>query len=111
MISAGRATLIWAPDPFGHYPEQEWASARLFEVESGDQGDLIVDLCCGWGRSHPACGRGRADIARSAATLVDRRRDPQECIMVISNSYKGDAIQADRPLHRFSRLGGDLILP
>ena len=93
-----RATHIWAPDPFGHYPEQEWASARLFEVESfGDQGDLIVDLCCGWGRIlHAAAAGGYSTIG---CDLVDRRRDPH-----IDNGFKFVSRRRHRrpAAHRFA---------
>jgi hypothetical protein len=71
-----RNTHIWEQDPYGHYPEPPWTSARLFDVESfGAKGALILDPCCGWGRiPHNAIVAGYNAIG---VDIVDRQHEPQ----------------------------------
>jgi hypothetical protein len=70
-----RNTHIWEADPYGHYPEPLWTSARLFEVESfGAKGALILDPCSGWGRiPHNAVAAGYSAIGIG---IVDRQHEP-----------------------------------
>jgi hypothetical protein len=70
-----RHAHVWEADPHGHYPEQLWTSARLFDVESfGGKGALILDPCSGWGRiPHNAMAAGHTAIG---IDIVDRRHEP-----------------------------------
>jgi hypothetical protein len=71
-----RDSHIWTADPLGHYPETQWTSARLFDVESfGCDGALVYDPCCGWGRIlHAAAVAGYTTLG---SDIVDRRHDPK----------------------------------
>jgi hypothetical protein len=75
MLHRQRDTHIWEADPYGHYPEPLWTSARLFEVESfGAKGALVLDPCSGWGRiPHNATVAGYVAIG---SDIVDRRNEP-----------------------------------
>ena len=89
-----RDTHIWEPDPFGHYPEELWTSARLFAVEPfGAKGALVADFCCGWGRiPHNAAAAGYTAVG---CDVVDRRREPQS-----HNDFRfvcGDFLNDDPP--------------
>lgn len=71
-----RETHIWEVDAFGHYPEPLRTSVRLFEAERfGNEDDIIVDPCCGWGRIVRAAEA--AGYRAIGYDIVDRRDDPQ----------------------------------
>jgi hypothetical protein len=84
-VTRQRNSHIFAREDHGHYVEETWNSARLFEVEDFGAGDTVVDPCCGWGRilanavsnGYRALGADIVDrdAARSVPGISFRRAD------------------------------------
>jgi hypothetical protein len=66
---------VWPRDPDGHYVEQSWCSARLFEEEwLGPPGSLLFDPAARWGRIlRSAAAAGYTVLGADIIDRLDRR--------------------------------------
>lgn len=63
---------IFEKDPRGHYVDERWCSARLFEVLGLPMDYTVYDPACGWGRiTHSANAIGYKTLG---SDIVNRRR-------------------------------------
>jgi hypothetical protein len=68
-IKRPRHSHIWDREVCDHYVEEEWVSARLFEVEDFDRRQTVLDACCGFGRI--ASAAKAAGYVTIAADIVE----------------------------------------
>jgi hypothetical protein len=78
-----RNSHIFELDPYGHYVDEPWCSARLFETEDfGEPGASVLDPACGWG-TIPRAARD-AGFTPFASDIIDRRDEPHSVLGDIS---------------------------